>query len=51
MYSSEDLITNKYLCVNLRHLWETITHPATSSLIGLIGNSDKCRHSYNDISK
>lgn len=26
-------------------------HPATSSLIGFIGNSDKCRHSYNDISK
>ena len=36
--------------MNLRHLWETITHPATSSLISLIDNSDKCRHSCNDIS-
>ena len=36
--------------MNPCHLWETITHPATLSLIGLIGNSDKCRHSCNDIS-
>lgn len=36
--------------MNPCHLWETITHPATSSLIGFVGNSDKCRHSCNDIS-
>ncbi|GEM_PF-1965431 len=42
---------HRSFCVNPCHLWETITHPATLSQIGLIGKSNKCRYSCNDISK
>ena len=37
MYSSEDLIA-KYLCVNPRYLWETITHPYQVITWSMINN-------------